>query len=96
MKRKYEGLIVLSTRGKEETVDSIVSKLGREMELEGATLEQIDHLGKKKFPYGSKKLTEGYFVAYQIQAAPAQLEKVKAKLRLHPDVHQQNFTRLYP
>ena len=48
MKRKYEGLIVLNTRGKEDTVDTLVSKLGREMELEGATLDQIDHLGKKK------------------------------------------------
>jgi len=93
MKRKYEGHIVLNTRGKEETVDAIVSKLGREMELEGATLDQIDHLGKKKFPYGSKKLTEGYYVNYQIQAAPAVLEKVKAKLRLNADVHQQNFLR---
>jgi len=94
MKRKYEGLIVLNTRGKEDTVDTIVSNLGREMELEGATLDQIDHLGKKKFPYGSKKLTEGYFVNYQIQAAPAVLDKVKARLRLNPDVHQQNFSRL--
>ena len=94
MNRKYEGLIVLNTRGKEETVDTIVSKLGREMELEGATLDQIDHIGKRKFPYGSKKLTEGYFVNYHIQAAPAVLDKVKAKLRLNPDVHQQNFLRL--
>jgi len=94
MKRKYEGLIVLNTRGKEETVDALVSKLGREMELEGATLDQIDHLGKRKFPYGSKKLTEGYYVNYQLQAEPGVLDKVKAKLRLNPDVHQQNFLRL--
>jgi small subunit ribosomal protein S6 len=93
MKRKYEGLIVLDTRGKDETVDNIVSKIGREMELDGAKLDQIDHLGKKTFPYGSKKLNDGYFVSYQIQAEPATLEKVKARLRLNPDVHQQNFLR---
>jgi len=93
MKRKYEGLIVLNTRGKEETVDNIVSKIGREMELDGAKLDQIDHLGKKTFPYGSKKLTDGYFVSYQIQAEPATLDKVKARLRLNPDVHQQDFLR---
>ena len=93
MKRKYEGLIVLNTRGKEESVDNIVSKIGREMELDGAKLDQIDHLGKKTFPYGSKKLTDGYFVSYQIEAEPATLEKVKARLRLHPNVHQQNFLR---
>jgi small subunit ribosomal protein S6 len=93
MKRKYEGLIVLDTRGKDETVDNIVSKIGREMELDGAKLDQIDHLGKKTFPYGSKKLTDGYFVSYQIQAEPATLDKVKARLRLNPDVHQQDFLR---
>lgn len=93
MKRKYEGLIVLNTRGKEESVDNIVSKIGREMELDGAKLDQIDHLGKRTFPYGSKKLTDGYFVSYQIQAEPATLEKVKARLRLNADVHQQNFLR---
>lgn len=93
MKRKYEGLIVLDTRGKDETVDNMVSKIGREMELDGAKLDQIDHLGKKTFPYGSKKLTDGYFVSYQIQAEPADLDKVKARLRLNPDVHQQDFLR---
>jgi small subunit ribosomal protein S6 len=94
MKRKYEGLIVLNTKGKEDTVDSLVSKLGREMELEGATLEQIDHLGKKKFPYGSKKLIEGYYVNYQLSADAATLEKVKNRLRLNTDVHQQYYQRL--
>ena len=94
MKRKYEGLIVLNTKGKEDTVDALVSKLGHEFELEGITLEQIDHLGKKTFPYGSKKLTEGYYVSYHLQAEPAHLDAVKAKLKLNADVHQQHYTRL--
>ena len=94
MKRKYEGLIVLNTRGKEESVDTMVSKLGREMELEGITLEQIDHHGKKTFPYGSKKLTEGYYVSYHLQAEPAKIDALKAKLKLNADVHQQHYQRL--
>lgn len=94
MKRKYEGLIVLNTKGKEDTVDAMVSKLGREMELEGITLDQIDHVGKKKFPYGSKKLNEGYFVNYLFQSEPETIEKLKSKLRLMPDVHQQHYQRL--
>ncbi|MES2709878.1 MAG: 30S ribosomal protein S6 [Verrucomicrobiota bacterium] len=94
MKRKYEGLIVLNTKGKDDTVDTIVSKLGREMELEGITLEQIDHLGKKKFPYGSKKLDEGYYVNYLFSSEPDAVEKIKTKLRLNADVHQQHYQRL--
>jgi small subunit ribosomal protein S6 len=94
MKRKYEGLIVLNTKGKDDTVDAMVSNLGREMELAGITLEQIDHVGKKTFPYGSKKQTDGYFVSYHIQAEPAQVDALKAKLKLNTDVHQQHYQRL--
>lgn len=94
MKRKYEGLIVLNTKGKEDTVDALVSKLGRDFELEGITLEQIDHLGKKTFPYGSKKQTEGYYVSYHLQADPTSLAAAKAKLKLNSDVHQQHYQRL--
>ena len=94
MKRKYEGLIVLNTKGKDDTVDAIVSKLGREMELEGIVLEQIDHIGKKTFPYGSKKQTEGYYVSYHLQAEPAKIDALKAKLKLNTDVHQQHYQRL--
>lgn len=94
MKRKYEGLIVLNTKGKDDTVDALVSKLGREMELEGITLDQIDHIGKKTFPYGSKKLTEGYYVSYHLQAEPAKIDALKTKLNLNADVHQQHYQRL--
>ena len=94
MKRKYEGLIVLNTKGKEDTIDALISKLGHEFELEGITLEQIDQIGKKTFPYGSKKLTEGFYVSYILQAEPAKLAAAKAKLALHADVHQQHYHRL--
>lgn len=91
MKRKYDGLIVLNTRGKDDTAENLVSKIGREIELEGAKLEQIDHIGKRKFPYGSKGLTDGYYVSYQFEADAAALEKVRSKLKLNDDVHQQYF-----
>ncbi|MBP7948389.1 MAG: 30S ribosomal protein S6 [Verrucomicrobiales bacterium] len=91
MKRKYESLVVLDTRGKEDTVDSLVSKIGREMELEGAKLEQIDHVGKRRFPYGSKGLTDGYYVCYQFEAEPATIDKVRSKLKLTSEVHQQHY-----
>ena len=42
MNRKYEALIVLDTKGKEETVDSLVSTISKDMEKAGLKLEQID------------------------------------------------------
>ncbi len=91
MKRNYEGLIVLNTLGKEDSTDTLVSNLGREIEAEGAKLEQIDKIGKRKFPYGSKDLTEGYYVNYHFTAEPTVIEKLLAKMKLNPVVHQQHY-----
>lgn len=94
MKRKYEGLLILNTRGKDESADAIVGKLSREIEAEGARMEQIDHIGKRTFPHASKGETEGYYVNFIFNAASAELDKVKSKLRLNADVHQQHYQRL--
>jgi small subunit ribosomal protein S6 len=91
MKRNYEGLIVLNTIGKEDSVDTLVSNLGREIEAEGAKLAQIDRIGKRKFPYGSKDLTDGYFVNYHFAAEPTVLDKLRSKLKLNDVVHQQHY-----
>ena len=91
MKRNYEGLIVLNTAGKEDSVDTLVSNLGREIEAEGAKLEQIDRIGKRKFPYGSKGLNDGYYVTYHFVAEPTALDKLRNKLKLNAIVHQQHY-----
>ena len=91
MKRNYEGLIVLNTAGKEDSVDTLVSNLGREIEAEGAKLEQIDRIGKRKFPYGSKGLSDGYYVTYHFTAEAAVLDKLRSKLKLNAIVHQQHY-----
>ncbi len=93
MKRKYEAMIVLDMKGKEETVEQLVSGIGREMEKSGAKLEQIDHLGKRKFPYNPRHVESGYFVNFQIEADNASLDAVRAKLKLNDNVYQQYYQR---
>jgi small subunit ribosomal protein S6 len=93
MKRKYDAMIVLDMKGKEETVEQLVSSLGREMELSGAKLEEIDHLGKRKFPYSPRHVESGYFVNFKIEADNSALDSMRAKFRLNENVYQQQYTR---
>ena len=93
MKRKYEAMIVLDMKGKEESVEQLVSGIGREMEKAGAKLEQIDHLGKRKFPFNPRHVESGYFVNFKIEADGAALDAVRAKLRLNDSVYQQYYQR---
>ena len=93
MKRKYDAMIVLDMKGKEESVEQLVSGLGREMELSGAKLEEIDHLGKRKFPYSPRHVESGYFVNFKIEADNAALDSMRAKFRLNEHIYQQQYLR---
>lgn len=93
MKRKYEAMIVLDMKGKDETVEELVTGIGREMEKAGVKLEQIDKLGKRKFPYSPRHVESGYFVNYQIEVDGAALDSIRAKLKLNESVYQQYYLR---
>ncbi len=91
MKRKYEGIIILNTAGKEETIDNMINQVGQEMESHGARLEQIDRLGRKEFAYPSNKISGGFYVNYFFEAEPAAMEKIRSTLKLNDDVHVQHY-----
>jgi len=93
MKRKYEGIIVLNTQGKEEGVDDIISGISKKMEGEGASLEQIDRLGKKEFAYNARHLAQGYYVNMQFDAEPSSLSKIRDFLKRDDDVFLQYFQK---
>jgi len=91
MKRNYEGVIVLDTTGHEADVDQLVQGIGREIENEGGSLEQIEQLGRKDFAYNARKLASGHYVSYQFSALPETIDKIKTALKLNSAVHLQHF-----
>lgn len=93
MNRKYEAMIVLDTKGKEETIEQLVSSISREMETTGVKLEQIDQIGKRKFPFNPRHVEAGYFVNIQFEADTEVLEAVRAKLKLNEHVYQQYYQK---
>ena len=119
MKRKYEAMIVLDMKGKEETVEQLIAGINvspasvfnglpyvksgklraiagisRDFEKSGAKLEQIDHLGKRQFPFSPRHVTSGYFVNFQIEADNTALDSMRAKLKLNENVYQQYYQRI--
>jgi small subunit ribosomal protein S6 len=91
--RNYEAMIVLDTKGAEESVDQLVNNVTKELEKAGAKLEQVDNLGRKKFPYSPKHVEYGYYINIRFQATPAAVTTVTDKLRLNESVYQQYYLR---
>jgi small subunit ribosomal protein S6 len=94
MNRKYEGLIVLNTKGKEDSVDEIVGAVAKEMEAEGAKLDEIKQLGKRKFAYNARHLDGGHYVNYIFEADSQQVKSIQSRLKLNGIVHLQHYQRL--
>ncbi len=69
----------------------MISQIGRDIEAEGAKLEQIDQLGRRKFAYNARKLEEGFYVNFFFSADPAKLEPLRKKLKLNDDVFLQHY-----
>ncbi|MEM9283906.1 MAG: 30S ribosomal protein S6 [Verrucomicrobiota bacterium] len=95
MKRKYEGVYVLKMQGQEADLEEMVSHITKELESNGATLDQIDRLGRREFANTNHaKQSHGYYVQFQFEAEPAMVDGVEARLKLNDQVMLQHYRRL--
>lgn len=94
MNRKYEGLIVLNTTGTETSVDDLVSQVAKEMETEGAKMDEIQQIGRRKFAYNARHLDGGHYVNYIFEAGTEAIAKIEKRLKLNDSVHLQHYQRL--
>jgi small subunit ribosomal protein S6 len=93
MSRTYEAMIVLDTKGKEDSVETLISQISREFEQNGAKLKQVDNLGRKKFPHAPRHVEGGFYINIFFEADPGAVDKIQAKLKLNEQVYQQFYQR---
>jgi small subunit ribosomal protein S6 len=91
MNRRYEALLALDTRGKEDTAKDTIERLEKFFAAEGATIEAVQRLEKRELAHPHKHMTSAYFVNFVFSAAPAAIDSLRAKLKLDPDVAMQNY-----
>jgi small subunit ribosomal protein S6 len=94
MKNRYEALLVLNTRGKEDSVHGIVERLESEFQKEGAEIEQVQKMDKRQFSYVAGPLDSGFYVNFVFHADPQLIAKLRAKFKLDPEVYRQHYQRL--
>lgn len=96
MKNRYEGLLVLNTKGTEETVKDLIDRLEGDFKKEGAKVEQVQKMEKRQFSYAAGALDAGHFVNFIFEGEPQLIEKLKAKFKLDPEVYRQHYQKLRP
>jgi ribosomal protein S6 len=91
---RYEALLALNTRGKEETIKDTIERLENVLKAEGASIEQVQRLEKRELAYETDHLKSAYFVNFVFEAAPSVINKLRTKLKLDNDILLQNYLKL--
>ncbi len=94
MKHRYEGLLVLNLKGKEDSAQKVIERLEKDFVTDGAAVESVQKMDQRHFAYVKGKLDSGYFVNFVFSAEPAALDTIKVRLKLDDEVYRQQFARL--
>jgi small subunit ribosomal protein S6 len=94
MKYRYEALLILDIKGKEDGAKEVIERLEKVFTKEGAAIEQVQRLDKRQFSYVAGKLDHGYYVNFVFEADPAVIEKLRTKFELDEDIYRQHYLRV--
>jgi ribosomal protein S6 len=94
--KRYEGLFILNTAGKEEGVNELVDKLKDEITALGAKVETVQKMEKRAFSRQAddNKLKEGFYVNFIFEAGSETLRKLQGHFALNADVIRTLFTEV--
>ena len=92
--KRYEGLFILDTAGKEEGMKDIIDKISAEITTAGGKVETVQKMDKKTFArVADKRYSAGFYVNIIFEAEPAAIDQLQAPFR----DEQRRFPRdVYP
>jgi ribosomal protein S6 len=92
--KKYEGLFILNTVGKEEGIKETIDKISAEISAAGGKVETVQKMDKRPFTrVVDKKYNSGFYVNIIFDSQPAALDQLKHRFALSDDVFRVLFTR---
>jgi ribosomal protein S6 len=91
--KRYEGLFILDTAGKEETIKDTIDKISAEITAAGGKVETVQKMDKRNFSrVADKKQNAGFYVNIIFESQPAVLDQLKHRFAMNVDVFRVLFT----
>lgn len=91
--KRYEGLFILDTAGKEEGIKDAIDKISTEITTAGGKVETVQKMDKKSFSrIADKKHTSGFYVNIIFEAEPKAITQLKQRFVLNEEVFRVMFT----
>lgn len=91
--KRYEGLFILETAGKEEGMKDAIDKITAEITNQGGKVETVQKMDKKNYArVSNKRHTAGFYVNIIFEGQPALLDQLKRRFALDEEVFRVMFT----
>jgi ribosomal protein S6 len=91
--KRYEGLFILDTAGKEEGIKETIDKISAEITAAGGKVETVQKMDKRSFArVANKKDSAGFYVNVIFESLPSTLDLLRHKFALSEDVFRVMFT----
>ena len=91
--KRYEGLFILETAGKEEGIKDSIDKISAEIAAAGGRVETVQKMDKRNFSrVADKKHGAGYYVNVIFESEPLALDQLKHRFAMNEEVFRVMFT----
>jgi len=91
--KRYEGLFILNTAGKEDTIKDVIDKITAEVTNGGGKVETVQKMDKRNFSrVADKKHNSGFYVNIIFEIQPTALDQLKHRFAMNDDVFRVMFT----
>lgn len=91
--KKYEGLFILNTAGKEEGIKETIDKISAEIAAVGGKVETVQKMDKRPFSrVADNKVTSGFYVNVIFETKPATITTLQSRFGLNEEIFRVLFT----
>jgi ribosomal protein S6 len=91
--KRYEGLFILNTAGKEEGIKDALDKISADIGTAGGKVETVQKMDRKTFSrVADKKHTAGFYANIIFAGTPAIIKQLNSKFSLNEEVFRVLFT----
>jgi ribosomal protein S6 len=91
--KRYEGLFILNTAGREEGVKDTLDKISAEISTAGGKVETVQKMDRKHFArIADKKHNAGFYANVIFSGTPTIISQLNTKFALNDDVFRVLFT----
>ncbi len=91
--KRYEGLFILNTAGREEGVQDALDKISADITAAGGKIETVQKMDRKNFArVADKKYSAGFYANIIFTGTPSLVAQLRTKFALNEEVFRVLFT----